>query len=93
MGIDHKKNYVIIKNVAGILPFLFILAMLILHLALPNKTFSKEEQRYLAQWPSFYVDNVLNGSYEIKVEAYFSDQFPFRSYWIRIHEGFSQLLF
>ncbi|AOT71881.1 DHHW family protein [Geosporobacter ferrireducens] len=93
MGIYDKKNYAIIKNVLGMLPFIFILAMLILHLALPDKTFSKEERRYLAQWPDFYIEKVINGSYETKVESYFSDQFPFRNFWVHIQEVSDQILF
>lgn len=61
-----------------------ILVMFIFHLALPDKTFSKEERRYLAQWPVFQIETVLNGSYESKVESYFSDQFPFRNVWVHI---------
>ncbi|MDO7785870.1 DHHW family protein [Desulforamulus aquiferis] len=67
--------------------------MFILHLALPDKTFSKEERRYLAQWPDFSTEKVLNGSYGAKVESYFSDQFPFRNFWIHIQEGSNQILF
>ncbi len=93
MGVNNKKDDTIIKNVAGMLPFLFILAMLIFHMVLPDKTFSKEEKRYLAQWPRFYVENVLNGSYAPKVEAYFSDQFPFRSLWVGMKERSDQILF
>ncbi|MEG6521272.1 DHHW family protein [Desulfotomaculum sp. 1211_IL3151] len=75
------------------LPFLFILAMFIFHLILPDKTFSKEERRYLAQGPVFETEKVLNGSYGTKVETYFSDQFPFRNFWVHIQEGSNQILF
>ncbi|WP_223376884.1 DHHW family protein [Schnuerera sp. xch1] len=60
--------------------------MLILHFTIPDKTFSKEEQRYLAQWPDFHIEDVLSGSYETKIESYFSDQFPFRNFWVNIYE-------
>lgn len=93
MRINNKKNSAIIQNILGTFPLLFIFAMLILHLALPDKTFSKEERRYLAQWPVFHIEKVLNGSYETKVESYFSDQFPFRNFWVYIQEGSNQILF
>jgi hypothetical protein len=48
-----NKNFDIRKNFLGVVPILFILAMFILHLVMPNKTFSKEERRYLNQWPCF----------------------------------------
>ncbi|WP_312810793.1 DHHW family protein [Sedimentibacter sp.] len=87
---NNKRSCIILQNIISVFPFLFIYAVLILYVALPDKTFSKEEQRYLAQWPDFYVENVLNGSYENKVESYFSDQFPFRNFWIHIYEVSNQ---
>ncbi|KUO58672.1 MAG: hypothetical protein APF84_09385 [Gracilibacter sp. BRH_c7a] len=93
MRINSKKKLALIQNGWGMLPFLLILALFILHLALPDKTFSQEERRYLAQWPVFDIETVLNGSYESKVEAYFSDQFPFRDVWVHIQEGSNQILF
>ena len=86
MRTNNKGNFTIIQNIVGMFPLLFILAMFILHLALPDKTFSKEERRYLAQWPVFHIEKILDGSYGAKVEAYFSDQFPFRNFWVHIQE-------
>lgn len=87
MGVNKKKYSPVIQNILGMLPFIFILAMFILHLSLPDKTFSKEERRYLAQWPVFQIEKVLSGSFESKIEFYFSDQFPFRNFWVYIQEG------
>jgi hypothetical protein len=75
-----------------VLPILFILSLFILHLALPDKTFSKEENRYLAQWPALNIENLWNGSYETKVESYFSDQFPFRDFWVHIQQRSNQMV-
>lgn len=83
---NKKKNYTIIEKILSMLPILFVLVMLILHLALPDKTFSIEEQRYLTQWPVFQIEKLLEGSYGTRVETYFSDQFPFRNFWIHIQE-------
>lgn len=93
MRINNKKNCAMIQNIVCVLPLLFILAMFILHLVIPDKTFSKEERRYLAQWPVFHIEGALNGSYETKAELYFSDQFPLRNFWVRIEEGTNQVLF
>lgn len=93
MRIYNKKNSAIIQNILGMFPFLLIVAILILHLARPDKTYSKEERRYLAQWPVFHIERLLNGSYETKVESHFSDQFPFRNVWVRIQEGSDQILY
>ncbi len=92
MRMDNKKDWTIIKNIVCMLPLLFILTLFILHLALPDKTFSREERRYLAQWPVFQIERVVDGSYETKVESYFSDQFPFRNFWVHIREGVDQIL-
>ncbi|MGB8451617.1 MAG: DHHW family protein [Anaerocolumna sp.] len=75
-----------LQNIVSVIPFLFILVMLMLHLVLPDKTFSKDEMRYLAQWPAFHVERVIDGSYMTKVESYFSDQFPFRDFWVHIQK-------
>jgi len=92
MGEKKMRKYNSMQKVVSISPFLFILTALILHLTLPSKTFSIEERRYLAQWPDFYIENVLNGSYETKVETYFSDQFPYRNFWLYIHESSNRVL-
>ncbi|WP_242830588.1 DHHW family protein [Desulfitobacterium hafniense] len=83
----NRGNFTMLRHAVGMLPFLLILAMLILHLALLDKTFSKEERRYLAQWPVFHIEEVIDGSYERKVESYFSDQFPLRNFWVYIEES------
>ncbi len=92
MYIKNKKSLAVICNIVCVIPLLFILAMLILHLTLPEKTFSKEERRYLAQWPVFHTEGIIDGSYVTKVETYFSDQFPFRNFWVQIQEGSNQIL-
>ncbi|BAE85404.1 hypothetical protein SDC9_10856 [bioreactor metagenome] len=88
----NKGNFAMLRHAVGMLPFLLILAMLILHLALPDKTFSKEERRYLAQWPVFHIEEVIDGSYERKVESYFSDQFPLRNFWVYIEKSSRRIL-
>ncbi|WP_050809856.1 DHHW family protein [Desulfosporosinus sp. OT] len=93
MGTKTKRNLSIILNILSVFPLLFILAMFILHLALPDITFSKEERRYLAQWPPvFHIEGIIDGSYMTKVETYFSDQFPFRIFWVHIQKDSDQFL-
>ncbi len=76
----------VVQNIARLFPFIFIVALLASYLLLPTKTFSVRERRYLAQWPSFHVEDVLDGSYGRKVEVHFSDQFPLRDFWLQIYE-------
>jgi hypothetical protein len=89
---NNKKSFAIIQNILDMAPLLFILIMFILHLILLNKTFSKDEGRYLAQLPTFHIEEALNGSYGTKVESYYLDQFPFRNFWIYIQESSNQIL-
>lgn len=79
------KALSVLRDMVSILPLLFLFTLFLLHLALPEKTFSREERRYLEQWPTFHVERLLDGSYETKMESYFSDQFPFRSFWIHVY--------
>lgn len=68
----------------NIIPLIFITVMFVLCLFIPSKTFSEEEMRYLQQRPSFSIEKIIDKSYMKKTELYFSDQFPFRSFWIKI---------
>lgn len=76
----------VVQKIASVFPFMLVVALLASYLLLPTKTFSVRERRYLAQWPSFHVEDVLDGSYRRKVEAHFSDQFPLRNVWLQIYE-------
>lgn len=93
MRITNKKTYTTIQNIKYILPLLFIVVIFLLHITLQDKTFSKEEKRYLTQWPIFNIERVIDVSFETKVESYFSDQFPFRNFWISIHESTNRIIF
>lgn len=92
MRIIRKITSAALQNIVSIIPFLFILTMLMLHLVLPDKTFSRDEMRYLAQWPTFYAEGIIDGSFPTKVESYFSDQFPFRNFWVHIHNDSNKIL-
>ena len=54
MRIIRETTSAALQSIVRVIPFLFILVMLILHLVLPDKTFSKDEMRYLAQWPTIF---------------------------------------
>ncbi|QNK40790.1 DHHW family protein [Caproicibacter fermentans] len=90
MRIIRKTTSAALQSILRVIPFIFMLTMLILHLILPDKTFSEDEMRYLTQWPAFRVERILDGNYKTKVETYFSDQFPFRNFWVHIKKGCSR---
>ena len=60
----------------------FLAGFFLLHLCLPDRAFSPEENRMLQQAPTLSLSSVANGSFMNGVERYANDQFPFRSIWI-----------
>lgn len=50
-----------------------------LGILLPSRSFSPEENRYLAEKPKFQLKTLLDGSYGKAYETYLSDQFPLRT--------------
>lgn len=74
----NKKNASLIQ----ILVFLaFIGAFFVLHLALPDRSFSEQENRALQTAPKFSLSAVTSGRFMSQAEDYVSDQFPFRDGW------------
>src|SRR5690606_42077006 len=60
---------------------LFISGLGVLHLIVGDEAFSEQENRSLAQFPSFSWESVFSGEFMEKVEVYISDQFPFKEGW------------
>ena len=60
----------------------FIGVCFVLHLALPDKSFSGRESLQTA--PKFSLSAVASGRFMEQAEAYVSDQFPFRDGWIAL---------
>lgn len=61
---------------------LFISGLGVLHLIVGDEAFSEQENRSLAQFPSFSWESVFSGEFMEKVEVYISDQFPFKEGWV-----------
>lgn len=61
-------------------------------LILPDSECSEEENRQLAQFPEFSVENLIDGSFTSDMNTYFSDQFPIRDELVAI-KGVSETLF
>ncbi len=62
----------------------FLAFFSILHIGLPDKSFSPNENRYLEQIPSFNISSILSGKFMDQFTEYMQDQFPFRDTWISI---------
>jgi hypothetical protein len=77
--VNESKTY----NRIVTLGFAVILAgFFLLHLVLPDRAFSPEENRMLQQAPPLSLSTVASGSFMSGVERYANDQFPFRAAWI-----------
>lgn len=48
----------------------------------PDRTFSEQENRMLAQVPTFSSEAFFSGQWGLDFEEYLSDQFPLRDQWI-----------
>ena len=74
-----------ISELLQILVFLLFLGLgLVLLLALPDRAYSEQENRYLAQVPRFRLSSLISGSFTRDAENCVTDQFPLRDSWISL---------
>lgn len=71
---------------------LVLLVFTVADLVKADRLFSETENRILAQRPEWSLENVLNGSYEEKYEAYATDQFVSRDNWVMLKTRMDILL-
>ena len=62
----------------------FIFGFGIFHFILPDRDFSEQENRYLAQFKAPTLDTVRSGKFMETFQDYISDQFPLRDRWIQL---------
>ncbi len=65
----------------------FIGGFFLLNLLLPDKDFSKKENRQLQTLPKFNFSSLFSGSFATRFESYCSDQFAGRDTWIETKAG------
>lgn len=58
----------------------------------PDRTYSAEERRMLAERPKLTKKSVMRGKYQKKYETYLSEQFPGRTYLAELRTRLSRLL-
>lgn len=63
----------------------------VLTVALPQNTFSENENRYLQTTPEVSGEAILDGSFQSELDAYMNDQFPFRDMWTAIGSAVKKL--
>lgn len=70
-----------------VLCFLLPLYVLgVIKLVWPVRAVSAKENRSLQQMPAFSLDHLADGSFTRDFEAYYTDQFPFRDFFIQINQ-------
>lgn len=75
------------KIQSRILCFIFcflIFGMTVWSFILPAKSFSENENRFLAQMPVLSKESLLDGTYAKEYETFITDQFPLRDAWISL---------
>ena len=70
----------------------FLAGFGLLHLLLPDRTFSPVENRNLSQLPAFSWSALRDGSYTAGLEKYLEDQFPLRDGWMGLKNRYEYLL-
>ncbi|MEE1086615.1 MAG: DHHW family protein [Schaedlerella sp.] len=61
-----------------------ILMLAFISLVLPDKEYSEEENRVLAEFPEISLDNILDTKFMTGLESYTSDHFVGRDAWINL---------
>lgn len=89
---DNKKIARISQLVTAVLFCAFLAGFGLLHIVLPDRTFSPVENRSLARMPEFSWSSLADGSYTSKLETYLEDQFPLRDGWMGLKNRYEYLL-
>ena len=70
---------------------LFLGAMLLLFFLLPEKAFSQNEKRYLAERPRLTLQSLLSGDFARQAESYAADHLPGRDFFVGLNARYDLL--
>ena len=76
----------------GITAFILLLLVLLLHILLPDQTYSETEKRSLQTFPKLSLASLTDGSLTDNLDSYAADQFPERNLLMKIRMNLSSLL-
>ena len=76
------KNKPETQHVLALLFVAFISVFAVLFWAIPDKTFSEQENRYLQEFPDFSFEALFEQGWTKDFETYMTDQFPGRDSWV-----------
>lgn len=77
----RRRRKKIIDGIVGILLAAVVLFLMVWNILVPDREFSTEESRVLAQRPKLSINSLVSGEFMEKYEAYLADQFAGRSLW------------
>lgn len=80
------------QRVTAVIFCAFLAGFGLLHIILPDRTFSPVENRNLSQLPEFSWEALADGSYTASLESYLEDQFPLRDGWMGLKTRYERLL-
>lgn len=80
------------QRITAMIFCVFLAGFGLLHILLPDRTFSPVENRNLSQLPAFSWASLLDGSYTANLEKYLEDQFPLRDNWMGLKTRYERLL-
>lgn len=88
----EKRKINSFYSVYGIVSAALIIAVMALHLALPDQNYSSTEKRNLAKVPEISFATITDGSLMNKIEDYVADQFPARDLFMKMKTRLMLLL-
>lgn len=83
-----RENAMIIQM---LLVIAFIIIFAVINLVVPDRLYSQEENRTLAQRPSASARNLADGSFFSDLETCYSDQFVLRDKWVMLQANLARL--
>ena len=86
LRLRHTANVFTISVVTAL-----ILGLSLWCLAAPKQSFSENENRALATWPSYSFASLKDGSYMTGIQSYLSDHFPLRDQFMTLKTKFEML--
>lgn len=69
-----------------------VLAVALLFVALPKKTYSENEKKVLPEFPQATWASITDGSFGKGLEDYLASHFPFRDFFVGVHAYWKQAL-
>ena len=64
--------------------------LVVLNFIIPTKSYSEQENRYMAKFPKFTFENLVSGKYSEELNDYINDHFVFRNAWLKT-KSFTEL--